>query len=51
LTVLVIVSSFDRDFVDLVDGLMLVDYVRLSYGPRMDVLKAGLDAIQRVVQK
>jgi len=30
---------------------MDIDYVRLSYGPNMDVLKAGLDAIGRVVQK
>ncbi|RGP69906.1 aspartate aminotransferase [Fusarium sporotrichioides] len=26
-------------------------FVRLSYGPRMDVLKMGMDAIERVVQK
>ena len=26
-------------------------YVRLSYGPRWDVLKAGLDGIERVVKK
>jgi len=26
-------------------------FVRLSYGPRMDVLKMGLDAIERVVAK
>lgn len=27
------------------------DYVRLSYGPRMEILKKGLDAIERVVKK
>jgi hypothetical protein len=27
------------------------DFVRLSYGPRMDVLKKGLDGIERVVKK
>ncbi|KAM6536822.1 hypothetical protein FALCPG4_002804 [Fusarium falciforme] len=26
-------------------------FVRLSYGPRMDVLKMGMDAIERVVHK
>ncbi|KAF2104050.1 PLP-dependent transferase [Rhizodiscina lignyota] len=26
-------------------------YVRLSYGPRMDVLERGLDAIERIVKK
>jgi aspartate/methionine/tyrosine aminotransferase len=26
-------------------------FVRLSYGPRMDVLKMGMDAIEKVVQK
>jgi hypothetical protein len=26
-------------------------FVRLSYGPRMDVLKMGLDGIERVVNK
>ncbi|KAE9967864.1 hypothetical protein EG328_007928 [Venturia inaequalis] len=26
-------------------------YVRLSYGPRMEILKKGLDAIERVVKK
>jgi aspartate/methionine/tyrosine aminotransferase len=26
-------------------------YVRLSYGPKMDVLKMGLDGIERVVKK
>lgn len=26
-------------------------FVRLSYGPRMDVLRMGLDAIERVVDK
>ena len=26
-------------------------HVRLSYGPRMDVLKMGLDGIERVVKK
>ena len=27
------------------------DFVRLSYGPRMEVLKKGLDGIERVVNK
>jgi aspartate/methionine/tyrosine aminotransferase len=26
-------------------------FVRLSYGPRMDVLEKGLDSIQRIVKK
>lgn len=26
-------------------------FVRLSYGPRLDVLKSGCDAIERVVKK
>jgi aspartate/methionine/tyrosine aminotransferase len=30
---------------------IVLDYVRLSYGPRWDVLKAGLDGIERVVKK
>jgi hypothetical protein len=30
---------------------MRIDYVRLSYGPNMDVLKAGLDGIAKVVEK
>ena len=30
---------------------MRIDYVRLSYGPNMDVLKAGLDGIARVAEK
>lgn len=30
---------------------MRIDYVRLSYGPSMDVLKAGLDGIGRVIER
>ena len=26
-------------------------FVRLSYGPRMDVLRKGLDGIERIVKK
>jgi hypothetical protein len=28
-----------------------LDFVRLSYGPKMDILKKGCDAIERVVKK
>ena len=26
-------------------------FVRLSYGPRMDTLKKGMDAIERIIKK
>jgi hypothetical protein len=31
--------------------IVSLDFVRLSYGPRWEVLKGGLDAIERVVKK
>lgn len=29
----------------------MIDFVRLSYGPRMEILEKGLEAIERVVKK